>query len=249
MNRLAAKALIVLFAAGLVHQTAFGQSLAEQGANVTRIKTAALADPFFVPPPPEPEIPEEELPFSYDIASYSTNYGKGATNRNHNMRLAVEAVNGTVLEPGDAFSYNGVILEKSDGGRGYLPAGILIDGKPGTGVGGGICQVSSTLYQAALYSGMTILERISHSIPLDYMPAGRDATVTWGGADLRFRNDLSIPVMIEGTIEDGTITMRFRSKEKPDFDTITVDVTYNGRYLITRYVDGAADYWSASRYR
>ena len=216
---------------------------------IAQSKTVLLKDPFYVEPPKTPVKTEE---YDYDIASYSTkfNTSAGNYNRNYNMQLAAEAINGTILQPGDSFSYNTTLLTKSNGGQGYLSAGILVNGQPSSGRGGGICQVSSTLYQAALYSGMTITSRTSHSAKVGYLPAGRDATVSWGSVDFCFRNDLSIPVKIQAYAYKGEVLVRFWSQEKPpSFNNIEVKVKHNGSsYVIYRYIDGYCDYTSSSRY-
>lgn len=191
--------------------------------------------------------------FDYDIASYTTKYStsKANANRNHNMLLASNAIDGVILYPGDSFSYNDIILSKRDKKNDYKEAGVLVNGEPATGIGGGICQISSTLFEAALYSGMTITERHNHSAKLGYMPAGRDATVSWGGPDLKFKNNLGVPVMIESVMKDGTLKVRFLSKGTPsEFKEIKVDVvSKNGVYYLTRYVDGKKDYTTTSKYK
>ncbi|MBQ7241385.1 MAG: VanW family protein [Firmicutes bacterium] len=217
---------------------------------IAQSKTVLLRDPFYVEPPKPAPVQNNE--YDYDIASYSTKFSTSSAqyNRNYNMQLAAEAINGTILQPGDSFSYNNTLLSKSNGGEGYLSAGILVNGQAGTGRGGGICQVSSTLFQAALYSGMTITSRASHSSKVGYLPAGRDATVSWGSVDFCFRNDLSIPVKIQAYAYQGEVLVRFWSQEKPpSFNNIEVNVKYTGNsYAIYRYVDGYCDYVSYSRY-
>lgn len=215
---------------------------------ISQSKSFKLADPFYK----EPEIPKNQ-DFNYDIASYSTKFSTSAGNynRNFNMQLAASAVNDTILQPGDSFSYNDTILNKSNGGQGYLSAGILVNGQSSSGIGGGICQVSSTLFQAALYSGMTITSRYSHSSKVGYIPVGRDATVSWGSLDFKFRNDLAIPVKIQSYANEGEVLVRFWSQSKPsEFENIEVNVSPTGsQYTIYRYVDGICDYSSTSRYK
>ena len=196
---------------------------------------------------------EASLNFDYDIASYTTKYtGAESLNRNYNMRLASDSINGMVLQPGDTFSYNDVILKKSHNGADYKAAGIYSNGKAATGIGGGICQISSTLYQAALYSGMTITERRNHSLRVGYMPAGRDATASWGSIDFQFRNDLEVPVKIESVMKNGTIKIRFLAPKNPNVGNIQVNVTAqaDGSYLLSRTLaDGTVDYTARSKYK
>lgn len=194
----------------------------------------------------------EKLNYDHDIASYTTNYSQGSSayNRNFNMQLACDAINGVILTPGEEFSYNDTLLSKRDPNNDYKPAGVISGGKLVNATGGGICQVSSTLYNAALYSGMTITQRRNHSLKVGYLPAGRDATCSWGSIDFCFRNDLEIPVKIEAVMNSGTIKIRFLSPGDPEIGNIDIKVTNNnGTYTLYRYVDGVVDYTATSRYR
>ncbi|MEA4816650.1 MAG: VanW family protein [Lachnospiraceae bacterium] len=196
-----------------------------------------------------PEADEQKDPFGHELSAISTRYVTGDTSRNYNMQLACDSINGTILNPGDSFSYNKTILEKSNNGKDYKVAGILVNGETSTGVGGGICQISSTLFVSSLYSGMTITERHNHSAKIGYLKAGMDATVSWGGPDFKFRNDLEIPVKIEATMSGGLITIRFLS-ENPFYKNIKIVVTgSNPSYTLTRYIDGKAEYVTKSTYK
>ena len=218
---------------------------------------STVEEPFIIIEEPEPveiveEVVEQAPNFDYDIASYTTKYtGADSNNRNYNMHLASDSINGIILEPGDSFSYNNVILKNSHNGRDYKEAGIYSNGKTSTGIGGGICQISSTLYQAALYSGMTITERKNHSLPVAYMPNGRDATASWGSIDFKFRNDLKVPVKIESVMKNGVLKVRFLATENPNIGNIKVDVIHqaDGAYVLKRTrADGTVDYTATSRY-
>ncbi len=217
---------------------------------------STVEEPFIIIEEPEPEPIEVEVEvapnFDFDIASYTTKYtGADSNNRNYNMHLASDSINGIVLEPGDSFSYNNVILKNSHNGKDYKEAGIYSNGKAATGIGGGICQISSKLYQAALYSGMTITERRNHSLPVGYMPKGRDATASWGSIDFKFRNDLSVPVKIESVMQNGKIKVRFLATQDPNVGNIKVDVIHqaDGSYVLKRTrADGTVDYTATSRY-
>lgn len=190
--------------------------------------------------------------FNYDIASYSTNYSQSASNanRNFNMLLASDSINGVIINPGETFSYNDVILSHRTAQRDYLEAGVISDGKIVNATGGGICQISSTLYNAALYSGMTITTRRNHSLKVGYLPVGRDATASWGSIDFCFRNDLDRPVKIESVMANGTIKIRFLSPGNPNIGEIKLEVTQSdGTYYLNRYVNGIVDYTATSRYK
>ena len=117
-------------------------------------------------------------------------------------------------------------------------------------IGGGICQVSTTLFDAALYSGMTITDRRNHSLRVGYVPAGMDATCSWGTIDFCFRNDLPMPVKIEAVMNNGTMKIRFLAPEDPQLGDIKLNVTYsNGVYTLTRSRNGVVDYTTTSVYR
>ena len=138
-------------------------------------------------------------------------------NRNTNLKLACQAINGLVLMPGDTFDYNKVLGERTTE-KGYKPAGALSAGTATTEVGGGICQVSSTLYYACLLSDMEIVTRRSHSLPSSYMPMkGIDATVSWGGPEFRFKNNTNYPVRIEAEVADRHVKIRLVGTDEKDY--------------------------------
>lgn len=138
------------------------------------------------------------------ISTFSTAYATSSNERSYNIELATKAINGTVLLPGETFSYNDVVGERSKE-RGYKDASVIIADKIEPGVGGGICQVSSTLYQAVLRTGLKSVERANHSLPVGYMTKGLDATVAWGGIDYKFKNTYDFPIYIEGINANRTL--------------------------------------------
>ncbi len=130
------------------------------------------------------------------LATYSTGLGSSSRNRRHNIRLACEAIDGTVLRPGELFSYNQTVGPRSER-AGFRTAPVIIHGELVPGTGGGICQVSTTLYNAALLADLKVVRRSHHQFPVHYVPPGRDATVAFGSLDLRFANSLPSPVALE----------------------------------------------------
>jgi vancomycin resistance protein YoaR len=147
-----------------------------------------------------PNISEKDLAgLNKVLSSFETPYHTFQTDRTHNMELAMAKVNGMVLQPGQEFSLNQTVGERTVQ-DGYRSAPIFKDGKVVPDTGGGICQVASTLYNMAMLANLEILEREHHSRPVWYCPTGRDATVYWGQHDLRFRNSLSHPILILGEI-------------------------------------------------
>ncbi len=132
-----------------------------------------------------------------------TSLAGSSKNRISNVKKACDALNGMVLLPGEIFSYNNSIGERT-AENGWLPAPAYADGEVKQENGGGICQVSSTLYNAALYSNMEIVERECHYFQVGYLPWGMDATVSWGWPDFRFRNNNPYPIMIVAWVDDAT---------------------------------------------
>ncbi|SDY78411.1 VanW family protein [Tindallia californiensis] len=142
-----------------------------------------------------PEVTTESLGnFDQLLAIYETSLGSNQK-RNTNIKLGAEKINGLRLEPEEVFSFNETV-GKVSAEDGYQPAPVIQNGRLVQGLGGGICQVSSTLYQATLYSGMEIVERRNHSLPVGYVPLGMDATIAYGIQDFSFRNPHSFPVVM-----------------------------------------------------
>lgn len=129
------------------------------------------------------------------LAQASTRFSEAQRNRSHNIRQAAARINGTVLLPGDVFSYNQTVGPRTLR-EGFRKAPIILHGELVPGDGGGVCQVSSTLYMAALQAGLQIVQRSKHAFPIGYTPAGLDATVVYGELDLRFRNNTDSPIAI-----------------------------------------------------
>ena len=145
---------------------------------------------------------EGEVPVdSYGlIATYTTDASTSSSARLHNIRLALSTINGTCLEPGEVFSFNGVVGERTKA-AGYRPAPAYSRMETVMEYGGGICQVSSTLYAAVEKAGLEIVERHSHSLKVTYIPKGMDATVDWGNKDFKFANNTSEAIYIVGYVD------------------------------------------------
>lgn len=145
------------------------------------------------------------------VGTFSTNYGSiSSPGRMTNIQLATKAINGTWLMPGDTFSFNKVVGERT-ADKGYQAAPVDIGTKTAMGLGGGICQVSTTLYNAMLLSGVKPTVRQHHTIPSLYVSLGLDATVDWGNLDYQFKNTLAYPIYIEGLSDNGTETFNIYS--------------------------------------
>lgn len=129
------------------------------------------------------------------LSSFRTSFTSSNSNRSTNIRLCSEKINGTVLMPGETFSFNQVVGKRTPE-AGFKPATAYSAGKVVQEYGGGICQVSSTLYNAVLYSNLEIVERTNHGYKPSYVKPGLDATVSWGGPDFKFKNNRDYPIRI-----------------------------------------------------
>lgn len=140
------------------------------------------------------------------IGYYTTYYNSRNKNRSQNIALAAKAINNQYLFPGEKFSFNEVVGERSVA-KGYSRAKIIVKGEVAEGIGGGICQISSTLFNAVDRAGLHITQRYSHSRRVPYVPPGRDATVSWYGPDFVFENKYNQPIMIRAFAQHGQVTI------------------------------------------
>lgn len=151
------------------------------------------------------------------IGTYVTFFNKNNIQRTKNIHLAAEAINNRVVFPGETFSFNGVVGNRT-AARGYMKAPIIIRGELSEGIGGGICQVSSTLFNAIDNAGLRVIERYSHSRRVPYVPAGRDATVSWYGPDFRFTNKYSEPVLIRAAVYGASVMVTIYSTNEVAYE-------------------------------
>jgi vancomycin resistance protein YoaR len=167
----------------------------------------------------EPEVTEEEVIsvlFRDVLGTRTTSAAGSASGRLNNIRISSESINGTVLLPGEVFSFNEVVGPRT-GARGFQYGGAFVDGELVPAIGGGICQTSSTLYNAILYAGLEIVQRRPHTYIVTYLPFGLDATIVWGSIDLRFRNTTDYPIRIETAFEGTDLTMSIIGTETRDY--------------------------------
>lgn len=184
----------------------------------------------------EPEISTsdmEENLFKDVLGSYTTTVG-GSSGRRENVRLSASFCDGTILLPGEVFSYNDVVGERTKA-RGFSEADAYLNGMTIKQVGGGICQTSSTLYAAVLYSNLEIVTRTNHSFASSYIGLGLDATVSWGGPEFEFANNTKYPIKVVGEYSGGKVTMKILGTKLDDYtvkirsktlETIPFDVKY-----------------------
>ena len=152
------------------------------------------------------------------FSTYSTNNANG----NHNMRLALGRANGLAIQPGATFSFNGMTGNSTNASNGYLKAGAISGGKHIEEYGGGICQVSTTIYGAAIRSNMEIVSRSNHLWPSTYCPIGLDATVSYPYLDFKFKNPTQYPVYLVANMSGTKLTVTFYGYQSPDYDKIEI---------------------------
>ncbi|MCH3964112.1 MAG: VanW family protein [Clostridium sp.] len=145
-----------------------------------------------------------------NIAHFSTNFSSSSYERAHNIELSSKLINDKLVMPGEIFSFNYCVGQRTRN-RGFMEAPVIVGDKIDSGLGGGICQVSSTLYNAILRAGLVPAERAHHTIPPSYVGIGLDATVDWNNIDFKFRNTLKYPIYIESHTENGNIHINIYS--------------------------------------
>ncbi|MBQ9782229.1 MAG: VanW family protein [Clostridia bacterium] len=147
---------------------------------------------------------------------FSTNYGNSITARKHNVFLATKSINGIILNSGETFSFNKVVGERNEK-NGYQNAKIILNGEYVDGIGGGVCQVSTTLYNALLLSNLKITEKHAHTLQVSYVAPSFDAMVSGSNLDLKFLNDTNSPIYITGKANGNTLSFKVYG-EKNDYD-------------------------------
>jgi vancomycin resistance protein YoaR len=139
------------------------------------------------------------------LVSYTTQMGESSSNRIHNVHLMADFIDGTIIKPGEVFSFNDIVGPRTSE-RGFLEGQMIIGSLVLPSIGGGVCQTATTLFNDAFELGLPILERTNHNLYLAHYPLGRDATVSWGGPDFKFRNDLKHGLLIKASYTDQTLT-------------------------------------------
>lgn len=151
------------------------------------------------------------------LSNFSTYYSASNVNRTTNLRLAANKINGTVLMPGETFSYNKVVGARTIA-AGYKEAPIYVSGEVVDGLGGGICQITSTLYNAVILANLDIVERTNHQFVPSYVKASRDATVVYGALDFKFKNNRNYPIKINCSVSGGVASFQiFGLKQDNDY--------------------------------
>lgn len=157
----------------------------------------------------------EDLPLLEEVvvASYTTYFNRADLGRNKNIELSARAIHNVIVGSGDYFSFN-TIVGPRDEANGYQPAPEIINKKVVMGIGGGICQTSSTLFNAVDQIPVKYVERHHHSLDVGYVPKGRDATVSYNTLDFRFQNSNDVPFLIKASYGENSLTIEIRTAEK-----------------------------------
>lgn len=163
----------------------------------------------------EPEIIGEEVYFR-DVLGFCDTKHSANENRNTNLRLLCEALDGVILQPGEDFSYNETVGERT-AEKGYKPAPAYSGNRLTDAIGGGVCQGSSTLYNCVLLADLEVVERVCHGATVSYLPLGLDAAVNWGTTDFKFRNNANFPIMIKAEVSDGYVRMKILGTDEKDY--------------------------------
>jgi vancomycin resistance protein YoaR len=192
-------------------------------ASTTRTATVATkpTEPEFTTAVAKATLPKEK------ISSFTTNFPVGQP-RVHNIRLASRIINGTYIPPGEQFSMNGILGERT-AAKGYIEAGIIREGRAATSYGGGISQVSTTIFNAAFFSGMQLDAWTPHFYYISRYPEGREATISWPNLHNKFTNTTDGGVLIQVAVTDSSITVTFWGTKKFD-----VTATKSARYDIVQ---------------
>ena len=175
--------------------------------------------------------------FPDKLSTYSSKYAESNVNRTTNLKLASQKINGTILLPGEEFSYNKVVGERTIQ-AGYKEASVYSNGQVVNGLGGGICQISSTLYNAVIMANLEVTDRRNHQFVAPYVPVGQDATVVYGSQDFKFVNTRKYPVRLEASVSGGIATISvWGIKEETEYEvTIETKNIATTKYT-TQYIE------------
>lgn len=198
-----------------------GTELDENKFNTLFRKSFYAGDDMEIEVPKQPIQPRVDSELLAEISvqemgSFVTTFKQSNVERTHNIGLASEAINDYVVFPGERFSFNEVVGERTEE-RGYKRAPVIVKGELAEDIGGGICQVSSTLYNAVDLKGIQIVERYAHSRSVPYVPPGRDATVSWWGPDFVFENMYNQPILVRAKADDGKMIVTIYSSDRVDY--------------------------------
>ena len=207
-------------------------------ALATKLTDPTLTEATVVVKEEQPSVRAQDLSYLETVlGSYTTNFNPGQRNRTHNLALAAQVVDGTVIMPGEEFSLNRTVGPRLSE-RGYKEAPIFRNGEVVQDLGGGVCQVATTIYNAALFANLDVLERHNHGRVVPYVPTGRDASVYYGSADFRIRNSLGHAVLMLARVGGSTLAVKFIGSRADDTD---VELVRSGVSTISHEVKEIED--------
>ncbi len=194
----------------------------------------------------EPKFTKEYLLSNIKKLSSFSTVSTNNANGNANMKLSLSQCNNSIINPGETWSFNKCTGNSNLTSNGYKPAGVIINGKSETGIGGGICQSSTTIYNATMMCGMEVVERECHYYKSSYVDAGRDATVDYGNIDLKVKNIFDYQLFMECYMDGTKLYCNMYGIENPEFDEIKISSSVTSYFsrgfkastLRTFYLDG-----------
>lgn len=170
------------------------------------------------------------------IGYYVTYFNSSNKERSLNILLSAQGINNKVVFPGETFSFNQAVGERTKA-KGYMPAKIIVKGEYSEGIGGGICQVSSTLFNAVDRAGLQIVKRYSHSRRVPYVPPGRDATVSWYGPDFSFKNEYNHPILIRSKVQNGMMFVFIYSSDSINYTPKQIPSSTFSQALLSNHME------------
>jgi vancomycin resistance protein YoaR len=170
------------------------------------------------------------------VSTFTTTFNAGDVPRVHNIGLIAAAVHGSLVRPGETFSMNRATGERT-AAKGYRTAHVIRNGELVDGLGGGVCQAGTTMFNAVFFAGLPVLERRNHSLHISHYPMGRDATLDWPGTDLKFRNDSPYGIYLTGHATASTLTFSLWSTSRGYKVAFSTSAARNFRAPPTRYED------------
>ena len=187
--------------------------------------------------------------YPYKIATYTTYYNSGDTTRTTNLKNAVDKINNIVVPDGQVFSFNQNVGKRTVT-AGYKTAKIVRGTEFVDGLGGGVCQVSSTIFECALRANAEIVVRHAHTLKVAYVPLGGDATVQWNTQDFQWKNTSGTDLRFKVHCDGGTLTVSLYGKKNVDVGDIDISIYKSGNsYVLTRTVNGVQNYRTVSTYK
>lgn len=187
--------------------------------------------------------------FPHQVSAYTTSYASSDKTRTANLQAACNKIDKIVIPKGKVFSFNQTVGKRTVT-AGYDTAKVIKDGEFVDGLGGGVCQVSSTVFEAVLRANAEIVERTNHTLEIGYVPLGGDATVQWNTRDFKFKNNLDSDIELRINCENGRLTCTVYSRDKVDVGDVKINISSSkGIYTLTRSVNGKTNYTTRSKYK